>query len=70
MPLLEQFMSYYSQRRGSFSQELTIFWDNWKVWLVLTVILSTILMFKISIQKIDGIEGNNNDNNKVIISPR
>jgi hypothetical protein len=63
-------MSYYSQRRGSFSQELTIFWDNWKVWLVLTVILSTILMFKISIQKIDGIEGNNNDNNKVIISPR
>ena len=43
---------------------------DWRVWLVFTVLTIAALTLKISIQQTTGIEGNNNNDNKVIISPK
>jgi uncharacterized membrane protein HdeD (DUF308 family) len=44
--------------------------SDWRVWLVFTMFTVAALTLKISVQQITGIEGNNNDSNKVIISPK
>lgn len=44
--------------------------SDWRIWVGATMVLTALLVVKISNSEITGIKGNNNDNNEVIISPK
>jgi Na+/H+ antiporter NhaC len=58
-----------SKKTGT-QQSQGLSFSDWRIWLVFTLIAVAILSFKISVQQITGIEGNNNDNNEINISPK
>ena len=70
------FILYFADKRkqpnskSNPRQSQGLSFSDWRVWLVFTVLTTAALTLKISVQQTTGIEGNNNNGNKVIMSPK
>ena len=67
------FILYFIDKKNTSGQQTPsrqgVSFDDWKIWMVITL-LTTVVFVLMSIQKNTGIQGDNNDNNKIIISPQ
>jgi hypothetical protein len=67
------FVLYFVDKNNASAKQLSsyqggISLQNWKFWMVITL-LSVAVLTLVSVQRITGIQGDNNDGNQINISP-